>query len=670
MKYKFKSIKSKLLIILLPIFIGGFLLISLFAYHYSKEILIESNLNIMGEMTKVAADKTNVYINEELNRLDLLAKNSKVKDENINLNDRLGELRSLLETNNELDIGISDLSGNAVFFNSESRNIKNTRNFISSISGNSEISTPYFDYDIGKKIIAYSVAIKDYNDEVIGTIVSYKESKELGEMINSIKFLNTGNSLIIDSYGNFVASSDKKLLSDNENIISIQREGEDLEALNNIGKDMASGYSGTGEYQYSGTGRYITYTPIGNTGLSLGISVEKGDILEKLTYLKVASFTVTVVVTLLITIVIILFSFNIGDTLKRTKEYVHIMSDGDFSEEVDKKYLEGRDEVADIYNSVNRAKVSIGGMICAVKDTSEGVRANADVLNEISMELSSLTENIYVAIGEVATRAGDQSAELNSIVNKLEYFSKKVDVVKEHVKQINLKALEANNEAIKGNEDMMILDQGIIKFSSDLDSFIKDIDHINVHIKRVNEITDLINNISEQTNLLALNAAIEAARAGEAGNGFAVVADDIRVLAEKSKESSKNIYNILNELMNRIKGVVIGSEAIKSEIKFQRKSVDIALTSFKGISDSVNGITPKIIEIKEAFDNIIGSRDIIINTIEVIASSSEEISAATEEVTASAINLSQTSDAVEVSSKLLLGKSTDLMEQVKIFKVK
>ena len=669
MKYRFKSIKSKLLIILLPIFIGGFLLISLFAYNYSKKTLIESNLNIMGEMTKVAAEKTNVYINEELNRLDLLAKNSNVRDKNINLRGRLGELRPLLETNNELDIGISDLSGNAVFFNSDSRNIKNTRYFISSVSGKSEVSTPYFDYNIGKKIIAYSVAIKDYNDEVIGVIVSYKESIELGEMINSIKFLNTGNSLIIDSYGNYVATSDNKLLSDNENIISLQKEDEDLETLNNIGKDMASGYSGTGEYQYDGTGRYITYTPIGNTGLSLGISVEKGDILEKLTYLKLASFTVTVVVTLLITIVIILVSFNIGNTLKRTKEYVHIMSEGDFSEAIDKKYLDGRDEVADIYNSVNRAKVSIGEMIYAVKDTSEGVRANADVLNEISMELSSLTENISVAIGEVATRTGDQSTELNSIVNKLEYFSKKVDMVKGYVKQINLKALEANNEAIKGNEDMMVLDRGIIKFSSDLDSFIKDIDHINVHLKRVNEITDLINNISEQTNLLALNAEIEAARAGESGRGFAVLADEIRVLAEKSKESSKNIYNILNELMNRIKGVVIGSEVIKSEIKSQRRSVDMALTSFKGIANSVNGITPKVREIKVAFDKIIDSRDIIINTIEGIASSSEEISAATEEVTASAINLNQTSDAVEISSNLLLGKSKDLMEQVKIFKI-
>jgi len=665
----FKSIKSKLLFILVPIFIAGCIFLSNYAYQSASGSLTENNLNIMREMTKVAANNVNEQVNKELKFLDIIAKNTIIKNNILTLEDKIIEVKPLIEVNDYLDIAIADKDGKAIFGSGKSESIKNTKYFMSAMSGKSEVLTPYYDYALQKKVIAYSRAIKNDNNESIGVIVAFKEVSQLGTLTSSIKFMNTGSGFIVDSFGNYITYEDEGFVKENKNIVSITEDGQDLTALNNVGKNMTSGFSDSGKYIYGGIEKYVTYTPVGETGLSIAISIDKSDLLEKLITLKIASIIVTIVVVAVLTVVIILLSINIGTPLKKTKEYVHIMADGDFTKEINHKYLKGKDEVADICKSINRAKDSIGDMIYSVKDTSEGIRVNADALSEISAGLLALTNNITVAIEEVSDRTGIQSNDLSNIVEKLNYFSKKVNDINNHVNHINLKAEEVRIEAIQGNSDMENLDKGITNFNMKFQKLVEEIESINEHILKVNEITDLINEISEQTNLLALNAAIEAARAGESGKGFAVVADEIRSLAEESSSSSKNIYGILSELRTRIRGVVDSSDVITLEFKNQRESVNKALQAFNGISDSVEDIAPKVKAIKIDFDKLSNSKNIIVKIVEDIATSSEETSASTEEVIQAAINLNQSSVELEKSSNVLLDKADNLMNKIENFKI-
>ena len=579
------------------------------------------------------------------------------------------ELKPLIEVNDSLDVAIADKDGKAIFDSGKKESIKNTNYFIAAMTGKSEVITPYYDTKLQKKVIAYSRAIKNENNEILGVIVAFKDSNGLGDITNSIKFLNTGSGFIVDYFGYCIAHEDKSFVTENKHIPSITKDGEDLSALNKIGDNMTNGFSGSSEYIYDGVEKYVTYTPVGESGLSLAISVDKSDLLEKLTELKITSIIVTVVVVGVLTVVIILVSINIGTPLKKTKEYVHIMADGDFTKEINPKYLKGKDEVADICKSINRAKDSIGDMIYSVKDTSEGIRDNANALSEISEGLLALTNNITVAIEEVSDRTGSQSNDLSNIVEKLNYFSKKVNDINNHVNRINLKAEEVSTEAVQGNHDMENLDNGMANFNDKFKNLVEEIENINEHILKVNEITDLIKEISEQTNLLALNAAIEAARAGEAGKGFAVVADEIRSLAEESSSSSKNIYKILNELRNRIRGVVDSSDVITLEFKSQRESVNKALQAFNIISDSVKDIAPEVKDIKIDFDKLSNSKDIIIKIVEEISTSSEETSASTEEVIEAAINLNKSSVELEESSNVLLDKADNLMKKIENFNI-
>jgi methyl-accepting chemotaxis protein len=665
----FKSIKSKLLIILVPIFIAGCIFLSNYAYQSASRSLKESNLNIMGEMTKVAANNVNEQVNKELEILDVISKNTIIENNNLTLEYRIKEIMPLIEENDYLDVAIADKDGNAIFASGKNESITDKSYFVSAMTGKGEIVMPYYDFTLQKKVIAYSRVIKNDNNEVIGVIVAFKDSNKLGTLTSSIKFLNTGSGFIIDYFGYYIAHEDESFVTENKHISSITKDGQDLSALNKIGEAMTGGLSGSGEYTYDGIEKYVTYAPVGKSGLSLAIAIDKSDLLESLIELKIASIIVTIVVVAILTVVIILVSINIGTPLKRTKEYVHIMAYGDFTKEINPKYLKGKDEVADICKSINIAKDSIGDMIYSVKDTSEGIRDNANALSEISEGLLALTNNITVAIEEVSDRTGSQSNDLINIVEKLNYFSKKVNDINKHVNHIDLKAEEVRREAVQGNNDMENLDNGMAKFNDKFKNLLQEIENINEHILKVNEITDLIKEISEQTNLLALNAAIEAARAGEAGKGFAVVADEIRSLAEESSSSSKNIYKILNELRNRIRGVVDSSDVITLEFKSQRESVNKALQAFNIISDSVKDIAPEVKDIKIDFDKLSNSKDIIVRIVEEISNSSEETSASTEEVIEAVICLNQSSVELEESSNILIEKADNLKKKIENFNV-
>jgi methyl-accepting chemotaxis protein len=110
----------------------------------------------------------------------------------------------------------------------------------------------------------------------------------------------------------------------------------------------------------------------------------------------------------------------------------------------------------------------------------------------------------------------------------------------------------------------------------------------------VGEITELINSISRQTNLLVLNASIEASRAGEDGKKFTVVAEEIRKLAERSKNEVSEIADIICEIFEDTSETVSFADNINKELSMQKQNIDSSVMSFKEIILSVGAVRPKI----------------------------------------------------------------------------
>jgi methyl-accepting chemotaxis protein len=667
---KIRSIKVKIIMFLIPMLLVAFIVLSELGYRFASNSLKQSNLNIMAETTKTAAGRADDQIKSEIENLEVLASNPTISNENTPLEEKIEILIPALKTIEQLGISVSDKDGNSIDTLGNKKSIKTTQSFMKSIKGENSITNPYIDPITKKKVISYSVPIKNSSDKIIGIITSVKDCKDFSVLNEETNFLKTGSSMIVDSNGNFIVAKDESLVSENKNITNMTSDKSSLDALNNIGKSMIIGtQSGVGKYEYDGKEMYITYSPIGKTGLTIGITVEEKDLLSAIDSLAMVDTVVTVIMILLISSIIVVVIIKMVNRLLAAKTYVDGIAKGDFYSQIDRKYIKGNDEINEICTSVSQAKTSVGRMIKSVRDDANVVREGSLSLSQIAERLSILTEEISASIGEVSINTNKQSSDFSEITNKLNNFGNNMSSVKNNVHSISEDVAVINDKSLKGNKDIEELNDGIISVNYSFERFNTSIDYIQGDMKNVNEIINIINGISEQINLLALNAAIEAASAGDAGRGFNVIALEVKKLSDKSKESAQNIYKIINRLTKVINKLVEESQNMDNELDKQRNVIHNASSSFAEIAVLVKEITPKVSDIDSVFNNINHSKDLIVETVYELSEGISNTSNSLEQVTDSSIQLARLAENVNNSSDILLDRANDLIEKVKQFRI-
>jgi len=670
MNKKIKSIKVKIIMFLIPMLLVAFIVLSGLGYKFASDSLKESNLNIMAEMTKTVAGRADDQIKSEIKNLEVIASNPIISNENIPLEEKIEILKPALNTIGQLNISISDKNGNSIDALGNKKGIKTTQSFMKSIKGENAITNPYIDPTINKKVISYLVPIKDSSNSIIGIITSVKDCKDFSSLGKETSFLKTGSALIVDSNGNFIVSEDENILSENKNITTMTSDKGALDDLNNIGKSMIIGtQSGIGKYTYEGKSKYMTYSPIGKTGLSIGITVEEKDLLNALGSLGLVDTLVTIIMIVLISAIIIGFTITIINKLLRAKTYVDSIANGDFYTQIDNKYIKVNDEISAICTSIGQAKVSVGGMIKSVRDNASVVREGSLSLTEVAEQLSVLTEEISASIGEVSANTNKQSYDFEEITNKLANFGDEVNMVKDNIHSISQDVSIINDKSVLGAHDIEQLNYGIINVNDSFEKFGISIEYIQGDMRNVNEITNIINNISEQINLLAFNAAIEAASAGDAGRGFNVIALEVKKLSDKSKESAQNIYKIINRLMNVVNKLIEESKNMDNELEKQRDIIYTASSSFAEIAVLVNEIVPKVSNIDNIFEDISTNKDLIVGTVYKLSEEIKNTSTSLEQVTDSSLELAKLAEDVNNSSDVLLYKADELIEKVKQFRI-
>jgi methyl-accepting chemotaxis protein len=250
-------------------------------------------------------------------------------------------------------------------------------------------------------------------------------------------------------------------------------------------------------------------------------------------------------------------------------------------------------------------------------------------------ELAQTIESISTSteIQASVTKEGEDAAnELGSIIDNIGLY---INSINEEIKKV-IKLKDEGSNTIKELNEKTIISANSIK---EIDSLIKE---TNTNAEKINEASAMIKGISNQTNLLALNAAIEAARAGEAGKGFAIVAGEIRNLAEQTTESVKKIDEIVNNLQSKSSIAVTTINAVKEDFNEQYLMVANTIEKFSGINTEIEQVKSSIDKLNAAGEDMeIRKREIvdIIRNLSAIAqenaAGTEEASASTEELTAS-----------------------------------
>jgi len=198
---------------------------------------------------------------------------------------------------------------------------------------------------------------------------------------------------------------------------------------------------------------------------------------------------------------------------------------------------------------------------------------------------------------------------------------------------------------------------------------VQKVEGLAIQSQEISKLVTVINDIAAQTNLLALNAAIEAARAGEQGRGFAVVADEVRKLAEQVTYSVSDISTIVEGIQNETKVVSQSLVAGYKEVELGTNQIRTTGETFEKISTTVSHMDQNIKHVANNLLDIVESTKRINNTIDDIASVSEEAAAGVEQTSASVQQSSSSMDEVAASSEQLATLSEELNGLVQQFKI-
>jgi methyl-accepting chemotaxis protein len=496
--------------------------------------------------------------------------------------------------------------------------------------------------------------------------------KQLLQQISEQKIGESGYIWVLNSKGDYILSADR--IRDGENIWNTK----DADGTFFIQKMITESKKNPGE-------AYIHYYPWKNKDESfsrmklaaatyvpewdwiIGPSAYQDDIMGHLGGLK-DLIIIIIIICILSIAICIPFAYHLTKKiilpLQKSINFAECIATGNLSSKIEYNHT----------NEIGTLTKSLIHMQDTLRTLIESIKKNADILSITSERLSASAEEVNASTQEISATTqhiSEGSQKLNKSIYDIQAaqdsLNKSMDEVSENAEHSAKEANDANRESLKGAHAAKDANLKMEKINQVVSDSAGAIESLSEKSQKIGKIILVINEISEQTNLLALNAAIEAARAGEAGKGFAVVSEEIRKLAEESQHATKQIEEVITEIINSTDAAMKTIKEGSHEVEAGTFIISDALKALNTIGLKVSTLSQKVATISGSIRVQMNRTHKVRDAISGASSVAEESAAAAQEVTASIEQTSATMQEVARSAQELSKKANELLNIVNKF---
>ncbi len=287
--------------------------------------------------------------------------------------------------------------------------------------------------------------------------------------------------------------------------------------------------------------------------------------------------------------------------------------------------VSGKSEIAMLANALNTVSSNLNSMVSKIKSAARNLTDSTSRIVEVSRQMETGLER--------------QAGQTQAVAGSMEQMEETSREMSQHADEAAGAAAQASEVAVEGGEIVRRSIDGMVQVSGTVTESAKKVEELARHSEQIDQIVTVIDDIANQTNLLALNAAIEAARAGEQGRGFAVVADEVRGLANRTTEATREIAEMVKVIQAGTEAAVVSMEAGRKEAEHGVEMANQAGASLEQIVQMVGELSSRI---------------------ERIAAASRSQSEVTHKVTTNVAAVAEISEQTEQDARLCAASSNEL----------
>lgn len=425
------------------------------------------------------------------------------------------------------------------------------------------ITEPYVDASSGDLVISFA------QQTAIGVIAGDIKMTEIVEEVLSVDLGNSGLAMLTNPSGKVIIHPDEAFIDQNLNDFVLDG------ALTNEVTNL----------KIDGTTVLGASFDIPGSDWNIVVTVDRDEALASLSGIAVRSFLLTLAIVVIVSLVLAIVITALLKPLDALQVALEDISagDGDLTQRLEVK---SDDEIGRLSKAFNNFIESIHHLIIDVIDSATQLEELAKQSNHTAGENSSAIQNQQDEISQVAAAIHEMSSTSSTVADNAKVTA---DSAEKALSETSTSESNANE-----NRDRMH------NLTDQIEDTAKVITQLNEQAQQINTILATIQGIAEQTNLLALNAAIEAARAGEQGRGFAVVADEVRALSQRTHEATGEIQSMIETLGGQTSSAVTQTEKSKDLVEQTMTTAAAVSSSQTLIKEAINDINAQAISIAEA----------------------------------------------------------------------